>query len=82
LERIAPKEYTDVLKQLQDSGPSLPFDEIRVALDHDLANHGRLEDIYPEFEKNAIAAASLAQVHKAKLKVKFWVLLDNGIGWD
>lgn len=66
LERIAPKEYTDVLKVLQDKGPSLPFKDIRIAIDHDLKN---LEEIYENFEENAIAAASLAQVHKAKLRV-------------
>jgi len=65
LERIVPKEYTDVLKVLQDKGPHLPFEEIRVAIDHDLR---KLEDIYETFEKIPIAAASLAQVHKAKLK--------------
>ena len=50
-----PKEYTDILKVLQDSGPHIPFEEIRIVVDHDL---GKLEDIYESFEKVPIAAAS------------------------
>jgi len=65
LERVMPKEYTEVLKVLQDSGPYIPFEEIRIVVDHDLA---KLEDVYESFERIPIAAATLAQVHKAKLK--------------
>jgi aarF domain-containing kinase len=60
-----PKEYTEVLKVLQDSAPPLTFEEISVVLNSDLP------EFYKEVERidpNAIAAASLAQVHKAWLK--------------
>lgn len=65
LERIMPKEYTDVLKVLQDSAEPLSFDQIRVVLDADLP--GFLSQI-EHIDQTAIAAASLAQVHKATLK--------------
>lgn len=35
LERVVPKEFTEVLQVLQDSAPSLPFEEIRIVLDED-----------------------------------------------
>lgn len=60
------REYTDVLKVLQDAGPSLPYEEIKIALEYDLKR--KVEDVFEEFDTKAIAAASLAQVHKAKLK--------------
>ena len=71
LERVMPKEFTEVLKVLQDSGPYIPFEEIRIVVDHDLK---KLEDVYESFEKIPIAAATLAQVHKAKLKVTTQIL--------
>lgn len=33
LDRVMPWEYTEVLKVLQDSGPSLPYDEIKVVIE-------------------------------------------------
>jgi predicted unusual protein kinase regulating ubiquinone biosynthesis (AarF/ABC1/UbiB family) len=31
-----PWEYTTVLKVLQDSGPSIPYEEIKVVIEQDL----------------------------------------------
>lgn len=60
-----PKEYTEVLKVLQDSAPPLSFDEIKVVLETDLPGFFNQID---QIDHDAMAAASLAQVHKAKLK--------------
>jgi len=55
-----------VLKVLQDSAPPISFKEIRVVIENDLQRNA--DDIFSNIDENAIAAASLAQVHKATLK--------------
>ncbi|CAG9316228.1 unnamed protein product [Blepharisma stoltei] len=65
LERIMPREFTEVLHVLQDSAPPLSYDEIKIVMETDLP---RYQDGFLSFEENAIAAASLAQVHVAHLK--------------
>ncbi len=54
---------------LQDSGPSIPYDEIKVVLEEDLKM--KPKEIFDMFGKTAFAAASLAQVHKATLNESF-----------
>jgi predicted unusual protein kinase regulating ubiquinone biosynthesis (AarF/ABC1/UbiB family) len=48
---------------LQDSGPSIPYEEIKVVLEEDLKL--KPTDIFNKMNKKAIASASLAQVHEA-----------------
>lgn len=60
-----PPEFTEVLHVLQDSGPSIPYEEIRVVIKQDLEMEPK--DIFSKMNKEAIAAASLAQVHRATL---------------
>ena len=66
LEKVVPREFTEVLCVLQDSAPILPFEEIKIVVEEDLK--GNIEDHYHTFDHEAIAAASLAQVHRAILK--------------
>ena len=51
---------------MQDKADQVPLEYLKVTHEHD---HGRkMEDEYEWVEEKALGAASLAQVHKAKLR--------------
>jgi len=62
---VLPPEVVAILRQLHDSGTFMPFDQVRYILGRELGADrlSMLEDISPE----PIAAASIGQVHKARL---------------
>lgn len=61
-----PRVYAKELEQLQDQVPPHPFRALEDAL---LASFGRgPEDLFSEIERAPIAAASLGQVHAARLR--------------
>jgi len=62
LEKIAPKEYCDELRKLQDSAVPLPFDQLKVSYESDHGN--KIEDDFDWIDPVAIGAASLGQVHR------------------
>jgi len=62
---VFPPEYTEEFKKLQDSVPPVPFASIRGVVETDLG--APIGDIFSEFSPEAIAAASVAQVHEARL---------------
>ncbi|QOX80383.1 phosphotransferase [Trichlorobacter lovleyi] len=58
-------EWIAEFSKLQDAAPVLPFDELREQLTEDLGEPP--EQVFPRLEIQALAAASLAQVHRAWL---------------
>ncbi|MGA7146780.1 MAG: AarF/ABC1/UbiB kinase family protein [Desulfobacterales bacterium] len=62
---IFPPEYIEEFTKLQDQVPPVPFNLIRDIIQTELRRP--LEDIFAEFAREPMAAASVAQVHLAKL---------------
>jgi len=62
---IFPPEYIEEFTKLQDQVPPVPFNQIRDIIQKELRRP--LEGIFAEFKPESMAAASVAQVHLAKL---------------
>lgn len=60
---MIPEEYAEELQNLQDSAPSFEPSKAKEIVENEIGF-----DQFEEFQKEPIAAASIAQVHKAKLE--------------
>ena len=63
---LLPGEYVDSLTDLQTNVPPVAWSEVKTVIRQQLSQP--IEDVFDTIEPQAIAAASIAQVHRATLK--------------
>lgn len=63
---LLPEEYVEELARLQDDVPAHDWGKISAQLTQELS--GPVEDVFDDFSPEPVAAASLGQVHTARLK--------------
>lgn len=62
---LVPQELADELRRLHSNCPKVPFEEIQKRLEFEFGD--RLKTLFQSIDETPLAAASMAQVHRAKL---------------
>ena len=65
-EGLFPAELVEEFKKCRDQVPAEPFDVVQLTVEQDLGC--RLHDVFEYFDTEPLAAASIAQVHAARLR--------------
>jgi ubiquinone biosynthesis protein len=62
---LIPQEFVDELKKLHDQASTIGFDQIEKVIEHQFSIP--LKQVFRDIDPSPLAAASIAQVHRAKL---------------
>ncbi len=62
---LFPPQYIAEFEKLQDQAPPVPFEDLLAQIEEDIG--GSIDDFFLEVNRQPLAAASIAQVHKATL---------------
>lgn len=63
---LFPPQYIAEFEKLLDQAPPVPFEDLLPQIEEDIG--GSIDDYFLEVDRHPLAAASIAQVHKALLK--------------
>jgi ubiquinone biosynthesis protein len=63
---LFPPQYIAEFEKLQDQAPPVPFEDLLPQIEEDIG--GSIDEFFLEVDRLPLAAASIAQVHKAVLK--------------
>ena len=63
---LFPPEYIEEFKKLQDSVPPVPFQEVKTVIERETGRP--LPETFEDFQEQSLAAASVGQVHLARLR--------------
>jgi ubiquinone biosynthesis protein len=62
---LIPLEFVQEFSKLQDRVPAFPYEDVKQIVEKEL--HAPLDEIFQAFEETPLAAASIGQVHRARL---------------
>ncbi|KAJ2612779.1 hypothetical protein EV177_002829 [Coemansia sp. RSA 1804] len=65
---LLPPAFREELSVLYDNAPSVPVEQIEPVVARTFGGNARLDELFVDFSPTAVASASVAQVHTARLR--------------